>query len=186
MPKLEVLKRVLPYYRPYRLQLVAGLVLIVVSSALVSVVPRLLQTALDRIGAGAPLNSIWAIAGVMIAVTIVAGAMRFGMRMYMNSVSRWMEYDLRNDLFTKLETLDPAWFAHIRTGDIMARLTNDLSAVRMAIGPAIMYLASTVFGAVFALYFMLKIDGRLTGIALLPLICLPAVTILLGRRIHDR
>jgi ATP-binding cassette subfamily B protein len=186
MPKLEVLRRVLPYYRPYRLQLLSGLGLIVVSSALVSVVPRLLQMALDRIGAEAPLRSIWGIAGAMIAVTIVAGAMRFGMRMYMNSVSRWMEYDLRNDLFTKLETLDPAWFAHIRTGDIMARLTNDLSAVRMAIGPAIMYLANTIFGAVFALYFMLRIDLRLTAIALLPMICLPAVTIFLGRRIHDR
>src|SRR3954468_23197032 len=186
MPRLEVLKRVLPYYRPYRLQLLAGLVLIVVSSALVSVVPRLLQMALDRIGAGAPLTSIWAIAGTMIAVTIVAGAMRFGMRMYMNSVSRWMEYDLRNDLFTKLETLDPAWFAHVRTGDIMARLTNDLSACRMALGPAIMYLASTIFGGLFALYFMLRIDVRLTGIALIPMICMPAVALFLGRRIHDR
>src|SRR4051812_43521231 len=186
MPKLDVLKRVLPYYRPYRVQLAAGLALIIVSSALVSVVPRLLQMALDRIGGGAPLRSIWTIAGTMIGVTIVAGAMRFGMRMYMNSVSRWMEYDLRNDLFTRLETLDPAWFAHIRTGDIMARLTNDLSAVRMALGPAIMYLASTIFGGLFALYFMLRIDARLTGIALLPMICLPAVTIFLGRRIHDR
>src|SRR3954471_5111849 len=186
MPKLEVLKRVLPYYRPYRLQLVAGLVLIIVSSALVSVVPRLLQTALDRMGAGASLTSIWAIAGTMIAVTIVAGAMRFGMRMYMNSVSRWMEYDLRNDLFTKRETRDPAWFAQIRTGDIMARLTNDLSAVRMALGPAIMYLASTIFGGVFALYFMLRIDARMTAIALVPMICMPIVAIVLGRRIHDR
>jgi ATP-binding cassette subfamily B protein len=68
----------------------------------------------------------------------------------------------------------------------MARLTNDLSAVRMAIGPAIMYLASTIFGGVFALYFMLRIDARLTGIALLPMICMPAVAIYLGRRIHDR
>src|SRR5512133_1198985 len=105
MPKLEVLRRVLPYYRPYRLQLAAGLVLVVVSSALVSVVPRLLQIALDRIRAGVPTRNIWAIGGAMVAVTIIAGAMRFGMRMYLNSVSRWMEYDLRNDLFTKLETL---------------------------------------------------------------------------------
>jgi ATP-binding cassette subfamily B protein len=186
MPWLVVHKRVLPYYRPYRLQLAAGLILIVLSSALVSVVPRLLQIALDRIGAGAPLRSIWMIAGAMIVVTIVAGAMRFGMRMYMNSISRRMEYDLRNDLFTTLETLDAGWFAHIRTGDIMARLTNDLSAVRMAIGPAIMYLASTIFGGLFALYFMLRIDARLTGIALLPMICMPAVAIILGRRIHDR
>jgi ATP-binding cassette subfamily B multidrug efflux pump len=186
MSKLEVLKRVLPYYRPYRLQLATGLILVVLSSALVSVVPRLLQIALDRIRNREPLLSIWAIAGAMIAVTIVAGAMRFAMRKQLNSVSRWMEYDLRNDLFRKLETLDQGYFGGVRTGDLMARLTNDLSAVRMAIGPAIMYLASTIFGGVFALYFMLRIDVRLTAIALLPMICMPVVAIILGRRIHDR
>jgi ATP-binding cassette subfamily B protein len=161
-------------------------VLVVVSSALVSVVPRLLQACLDRIGAGAPTSSIWKLAAAMIGVTIVAGSMRFGMRMYLNAISRWMEYDLRNDLFRRLETLDQPWFAGMRTGDIMARLTNDLSAVRMAIGPAIMYLASTIFGGLFALYFMLRIDVRLTGIALIPMICMPIVTIVIGRRIHDR
>ncbi len=186
MPKLEVVRRVLPFYRPYLFQLVMGLVLVVVSSALVSVVPRLLQIALDRIRAGQPLESIWSIAAAMIGVTIVAGAMRFGMRKYLNSVSRWMEYDLRNDLFRKLETLDQGYFGRTRTGDLMARLTNDLSAVRMAIGPAVMYLTSTIFGGVFALYFMLRIDVRLTAIALLPMICMPPAAIFLGRRIHDR
>lgn len=186
MPRLEVLRRVLPYYRPYRLQLVGGLTLVVLSSALVSVVPRLLQIALDRIRAGAPTGNILTIAAVMIAVTIVAGSMRFGMRMSLNSISRRMEYDLRNDLFRKLETLDQGYFGRVRTGDLMARLTNDLGAVRMAIGPAIMYLASTIFGGIFALYFMLRIDARLTAIALLPMICMPVVAIVLGRRIHDR
>ena len=186
MPRLEVLRRVLPYYRPYRLQLVGGLTLVVLSSALVSVVPRLLQIALDRIRAGAPTGNIWTIAAAMIAVTIVAGSMRFGMRMSLNSISRRMEYDLRNDLFRKLETLDQGYFGRVRTGDLMARLTNDLGAVRMAIGPAIMYLASTIFGGIFALYFMLRIDARLTAIALLPMICMPVVAIVLGRRIHDR
>jgi ATP-binding cassette subfamily B protein len=186
MPRSVLLKRVVPYYRPYRLQLTLGLALVVISSALVSVVPRLLQACLDRIGAGAPVSSIWKLAGAMIGVTIVAGSMRFGMRMYLNAISRWMEYDLRNDLFQRLETLDQTWFAGMRTGDIMARLTNDLSAVRMAIGPAIMYLASTIFGGLFALYFMLRIDVRLTGIALIPMICMPIVTYIIGRRIHDR
>ncbi|HET9424168.1 MAG TPA: ABC transporter ATP-binding protein [Gemmatimonadaceae bacterium] len=168
------------------MQLAAGLILVIVSSALVSLVPRLLQIALDRIRNGAPLPGVWTIAAAMIGVTIVAGSMRFGMRMYLNRVSRWMEFDLRNDLFRKLETLDQGYFSRVRTGDLMARLTNDLSAVRMAIGPAVMYLASTIFGGIFALYFMLRIDARLTAIALLPMICMPAVAIVLGRRIHDR
>ncbi len=186
MPRLALLRRILPYYRPYRSQLAAGLGLVVLSSVLVSVVPRLLQTALDQIRAGAPPRSIWQLGAVMIGVTVVAGSMRFGMRMYLNAVSRWMEYDLRNDLFRKLETLDQGYFGRVRTGDLMARLTNDLSAVRMAIGPAIMYLASTIFGGLFALYFMLRIDVRLTAIALIPLVCLPVATVLLGRKIHDR
>ena len=186
MPRLALLRRILPYYRPYRSQLAAGLGLVVLSSVLVSVIPRMLQSALDQIRTGAPPRSIWQLGAAMVGVTIVAGSMRFGMRMYLNAVSRWMEYDLRNDLFRKLETLDQGYFGRIRTGDLMARLTNDLSAVRMAIGPAIMYLASTIFGGVFAFYFMLRIDARLTGIALVPLICLPVVTIFLGRRIHDR
>ena len=97
-----------------------------------------------------------------------------------------MEYDLRNDLFTHLETLDPAYFAQTRTGDIMARLTNDLGAVRMAIGPAVMYLTNTIFGGLFALYFMLRIDVKLTLLALIPTIFLPILTIKMGKAIHDR
>jgi ATP-binding cassette subfamily B protein len=185
-PKLALLRRILPYYRPYRSELAAGLVLVVLSSVLVSVIPNLLQTALDQIRNGAPLRGIWKLGAVMVGVTIVAGSMRFGMRMYLNAISRRMEYDLRNDLFRKLETLDQGYFGRVRTGDLMARLTNDLSAVRMAIGPAVMYLASTIFGGVFALYFMLRIDGRLTAIALIPLVCLPIATLILGRKIHDR
>jgi ATP-binding cassette subfamily B multidrug efflux pump len=186
MVRFGLLRRVLPYYKPYRFELSAGLVMVVVSSVLASVIPRILQNALDQIRAGAALRNIWMLGAAMVGITIVAGSMRFGMRMYLNSVSRRMEYDLRNDLFRKLETLDQAYFGKTRTGDLMARLTNDLSAVRMALGPAIMYLASTIFGGIFALYFMLRIDVRLTGIALIPMICMPIVAIVLGRRIHDR
>src|ERR1043166_2928343 len=186
MPKLALLRRVLPYYRPYRRSMAAGLAMVIGSSVLASVIPRILETALDRIRSGAPVGSVWLLGGAMIGVTLAAGSMRFGMRMYLNAVSRWMEFDLRNDLFTQLERLDPTWFGRMRTGDIMARLAHHLSGVRMAIGPAIMYLASTIFGGVFALYFMLRIDARLTGIALIPMICMPVATIYLGRKIHDR
>ena len=94
--------------------------------------------------------------------------MRYGMRELLNGLSRWVEYDLRNELFAHLATLDAAYFGRTRTGDIMARLTNDLGAVRMSAGPAIMYLTNTIFGGLFALGFMLRIDVRLTLLALLP------------------
>jgi ATP-binding cassette subfamily B protein len=108
------------------------------------------------------------------------------MREILNRVSRNIEYDLRNDLFAHLTTLDADWYARNRTGDIMARLTNDLGAVRMAAGPAIMYLVNTIAGALFALVFMLRIDVRLTILALLPMIALPAITAYLGGAIHRR
>jgi len=108
------------------------------------------------------------------------------MRELMNGVSRWIEYDLRNDLFTHLESLDVAYFAQTRTGDIMARLTNDLGAVRTSVGPAVMYLANTITGGLFALFFMLRIDVKLTLLALVPMLFLPVLTIRMGKAIHDR
>jgi ATP-binding cassette subfamily B protein len=175
-----------PYYKPYWIPFSAGLLIVLASSALASVIPWLLRRAIDEIGAGAPMSSIWKLSGLIVLAALIGGAFRYGMRELINGVSRWMEYDLRNDLFTHLETLDAAYFAQTRTGDIMARLTNDLGAVRMAIGPAVMYLTNTIFGGLFALYFMLRIDVRLTLLALVPLIFLPVLTIRMGGAIHER
>ncbi len=122
----------------------------------------------------------------MVGLALVAGVLRYGMRELINGLSRRIEYDLRNDLFAHLLRLDAGYFGRTRTGDIMARLTNDLSAVRQAVGPAIMYLINTIAGGVFALYFMLRIDSRLTLLALTPMVLLPILTIWLGRAIHER
>jgi ATP-binding cassette subfamily B multidrug efflux pump len=183
---MKNLRLATPYYRPYWVPFSIGLLIVFASSAITSVIPWLLRRAIDAIGAGAPMRTIWQLSGFIILAAIVGGAFRYGMRELMNGVSRWIEYDLRNDLFTHLETLDSAYFAQTRTGDIMARLTNDLSAVRMAVGPAVMYLANTITGAIFALFFMLRIDVRLTLFALLPLLLLPVLTIRMGKMIHDR
>src|SRR3712207_3194267 len=105
------------------------------------------------------------------------------MRELLNGGSHRGETDLRDVLFTHLETLDAPFFAQNRTGDLMARLTNDLRAVRMAAGPAIIYLVNTVAGGLFALGFMLRIDPRLTAIALLPMLPMPVVMVRMGRTI---
>ena len=186
MPALVSLRRLLPFYRPYRRNVATGLGLVVVSSALASIVPWLLRRALDGIRTGVPLRNIAVLAAAMIAISLGAGVLRYLMRDLLNGVSRWIEYDLRNALFLSLESLDPPYYARNRTGDLMARLTNDLSAVRMAVGPAIMYLTNTVAGGAFALFFMLRIDARLTMIAITPMLLLPIIGIWLGRRIHDR
>lgn len=183
---MKALRRLLPYYRPYRAQVAWGLLAVVVSSTLVNGVPTLLRRAIDALGSGADASVVWKLAGAMVVLILVNAVFRFWMREILNGVSRRIENDLRNDLFVHLATLDARWYNRTRTGEIMARLTNDLGAVRMAAGPAIMYLTNTVFGGVVALVFMVRISGRLTMLALLPMIFLPIVMLKLGRAVHDR
>jgi ATP-binding cassette subfamily B protein len=165
---------------------VTGVVLVVTSAAFASTGPWFLSRALDGIRAGAPLRSIWLLGGAMIGVSLVGGVGRFWMRELLNGMSRWIEYDLRNDLFRNLERLDATYYSRVRTGDLMARLTNDLSAVRMAAGPAVMYLTNTIAGGAFALAYMVGISPGLTAAAALPMALLPLLGILIGRRIHAR
>jgi len=180
------LRRLLPYYRQHKAQLVGGLTLVVLSAAITSVIPWLLERAIDMMRSGAPPRGVIAIGAMIVLVALIGGAMRFGMRELLNGLSRWVEYDLRNDIFAHLERLDATYYARTRTGDTMARLTNDLAAVRQAAGPAIMYLTNTIFGAIFALAFMTRIDLRLTLFALLPMIALPIIAVRMGRLIHVR
>jgi ATP-binding cassette subfamily B protein len=182
----SALWRVLPFLRPYRGRLALGLALVTASAAFGAVLPWLLRVGVDALGTGAPPRRIWSIAGGMLATSLAGGVLRYYMREVLNGVSRWVEYDLRDALFRHLAGLDASFYARWRTGELMARLTNDLGAVRMAAGPAIMYLANTAVGGLFALVFMLRIDWRLTLLALVPMGLLPVLMIRLGRMIHDR
>jgi ATP-binding cassette subfamily B protein len=184
---MKALLALLPYLRPYWKRFVVGLLLVVGASAASVGVLQLLEVAVDDIvRASAPNRTVWIIAGWMLVVAVTGGALRYEMREVINGISRHVEYDLRNALFAHLETLDAAYFARTRTGDVMARLTNDLSAVRMAAGPAIMYLVNTIAGGLFAVILMLRISPMLTGLAVLPMAILPVVMVRLGRVIHDR
>jgi len=183
---VDSLKALLPYYRPYRGRLAAGLLLTVVANVFTLAAPDFLRRGVDALGhPGAP-RALLLMAGSLVGAALLGGAARFGMRQYLNAVSRWMEYDLRNDLFRHLTTLQPSFFHRTPTGDIMARATNDLAAVRMAAGPAVMYLTDTVSRAVMAVPLMLQIDWRLTALGLVPLLGMPTTMILLGSRIHRR
>src|SRR5687768_13619049 len=186
MPSMNQLRRLLPYYTPYRAELIMGLGLVIASTAVTAVIPWFLRSAIDGLRSGVPAVAIWKTAGNIVAVATFAAFLRYAMREILNGVSRRIEYDLRNDLFENLIALDAGWFADHRTGDLMARLTNDLNAVRMAAGPAIMYLTNTIAGAVFSLVFMLRIDVVLTLLALLPMVALPIITTYLGGLVHRR
>ena len=183
---MKALRRLLPYFRPYRTPLTAGLLLVIASSAAAAVVPWLLSTGIDELGSSRGTSRMALIGAALVGAAALSGLLRFAMRELINGVSRRIEYDLRNDLFGHLTELDAAYYSATRTGDLMARLTNDLNAVRMAAGPAIMYLVNTFAGGLFAIAFMVRIDLRLSLLAVLPMVAMPVVMVWLGRAIHHR
>ena len=106
---------------------------------------------------------------MLIGIALLKGVFLYASRWILIGISREIEFDLRNDLFQQLERQDSGYYQRYRTGDIMARLTNDLSAVRQLLGPAIMYSANTILFSVGALYFLLRISPWLTLVALAPM-----------------
>ena len=186
MPARRALRRLLPYYHPYLWQVACGLASVVVAAFLASVIPSLLQRGVDDIRSGAEVSTVVRLGGVMLITALASGVLRFTMRLLLNGISRRIETDLRRDVFARLSTLDASWYARWRTGDLMARLSNDLGAIRMAAGPAVMYLVNTIFGGLFAMIMMVRISPLLTVVALLPMVGLPVLMLRLGRLVHDR
>ena len=183
---LRALRALVPFVQVYRGRMALGLACVIISSAIASAIPWLLRRAVDDLKASAPPRDLWLLAASMVGIALITAVLRFQMRNILNAISRYVEYDLRNAMFRHLLTLDAGFFGRNRTGDLMARLTNDLSAVRMVAGPAIMYLINTIAGGIFALVFMLRISPQLTGIAVLPMVFLPIVMAVLGSLIHRR
>ncbi len=175
------------YMRRYRWGYVWGTLSCVATNAIWVQFPRVLKMAVDALQRGsATRQNILLFAGLLIAIALVKGVFLYSQRWILIGISREIEFDLRNDLFRNLELQDAGFYQRYRTGDIMARLTNDLNAVRMLLGPALMYSANTIFFTVGALFFLLRISPWLTLVAWAPM---PIASILVqyfGSRIHDR
>ena len=183
---IRALARLGPYVVRVRRSFLLGLACILAATALSLASPWVLKYVVDGLTEGVSRARLVGFAAVLLGLSLADGTFRYLMRTYLIGASRQMEYDLRNDFFAHLERLPQAYLQSHRTGDFMSRATNDLSAVRMMLGPAVMYFASTALGFVIAVGIMCWIDLRLTIVALLPL---PAVTIgtrYFGRAIHDR
>jgi len=183
---LKQLQPLFPYMRRYRRSFFWGGVSVVLSNAIWIFFPQVIRVAIDDMNHGVTQKKIWLYASLLVAVSIAKGIFLFLTRWIIIGISREIEFDLRNDLFLQLEKQPAAYYQQHRIGDIMARMTNDLNAVRMLLGPAIMYSANTVLFSIGALFFLLKISPFLTLVALVPL---PVASILvqaLGRKIHER
>jgi ATP-binding cassette, subfamily B, multidrug efflux pump len=180
------LRPLLPYVKRYRWGYAGGMVCIFLTNGIQVLGPKVLGIASDALLKGVTRQKLLFFAGLLLAIAVAKGIFQFLTRWIMIGISRDIEFDLRNDLFEKLESLSYSFYQRHRTGDIMARATNDLSAVRNLLGPAIMYSANTIVLMAGALAFMISISPRLTLYTFLPL---PAASILIqyfGRRIHDR
>jgi len=174
------------YMRRYRWGYVQGTLACVGTNIVAVQFPRVLGMAINRIEKGTTRESILVFALILVAINLVKGVFMYAQRWILIGISRDIEFDLRNDLFKKLETQDSGFYQRYRTGDIMARMTNDLNAVRMLLGPALMYSANTIFLSVFALFFMLHISPWLTLVALAPMPLASIFVQYVGRKIHER
>jgi ATP-binding cassette subfamily B protein len=179
-------RRLFGYVRPYRREYVLGFVCVVATTTVGLAGPRVLQYAVDDLTAGVTSGKLATYGLLLLVIGIVSGAFRYLMRTLFIGASRHIEYDMRNAFFARLQTLPLSYFQAHRTGDLMSRATNDLNAVRMMIGPAVMYSSDTVLAFVAALFLMASIDGRLTLWSLVPLPFVSLSVNYFGRAIHKR
>ncbi|MFZ1011845.1 MAG: ABC transporter ATP-binding protein [Terracidiphilus sp.] len=183
---LRDLRPLFGYMRRYRWGYIRGTLSCIATNAVWVLFPLVIEKALDDLEHGVTRNRILIYAGLLVAIALVKGVFLYAQRWILIGISREIEFDLRNDLFQRLEQQDSGFYQNYRTGDIMARMTNDLNAVRMLLGPALMYSANTIFFTVGALFFLLRISPYLTLVAWAPM---PLASILVqyfGRKIHDR
>jgi ATP-binding cassette subfamily B protein len=170
----------------YRGRLAVGMSCVVCTTAITLAGPWILKHAIDDLHAGVTDVKLIAYGALVIGVAVLAGASRFVTRRVLIGASRAVEYDIRHALFAHLQQLPLGYFHRTRTGDLMSRATNDLSAVRMMAGPAMMYAVTTGLTFLVAIAVMASINARLTIVALLPLPLMTVATRRFGRVIHDR
>jgi ATP-binding cassette subfamily B protein len=180
------LRPLIPYLKRYWRGLVLGAMCVVLTNGIAVQYPRVIQHFIDDLGSGVTRQKIATYALLVVGIFAVKGIFQFLTRFIVIGISRDVEFDLRNDLFAHLETLPHSYYQRNRTGDIMARATNDLNAVRNLLGPAVMYSANTIALTVFALFYMLKLSPKLTLFAFLPLPVASVIIQYFGRRIHER
>jgi ATP-binding cassette subfamily B protein len=183
---LKSLSTLWPYIRRYRGGLALGIGALLMKDLLAAMLPIVIKDGVDSLTHGFQIRIVVRLAGILIGLALFKGLFQYWMRVIIIGISRDIEYDLRNDLFSHLVRLSQDFYSRYRTGDIMARSTNDLNAVRMMLGPGVMYWSETSIMLVLSVAVMMHADVRLTLVALLPAPFVSVAVILFGRRIHTR
>jgi ATP-binding cassette, subfamily B, multidrug efflux pump len=183
---MSPVRRLLGYVLRYRPDFAAGLACVIATTAISLASPMVLRYAIDDLTQGVTRAKLVEYGLLLLLIGVAGGFFRFLMRRLLVGASRHIEYDIRNDFFAHLERLPSAYFQAHRTGDLMSRATNDLNAVRMMIGPSVMYSADTVLRFIVAVAVMLSIDWRLTLLSLAPLPLVSVAVKYFGSAIHKR
>jgi ATP-binding cassette, subfamily B, multidrug efflux pump len=183
---MSPIRRLLVYVLRYRRDFLLGLACVIAATAIMLASPIVLRYAIDDLTRGVTAAKLFEYGAVLLGIGLTGGVFRFLMRRILIGASRQIEYDVRNDFFAHLQTLPLSYFQTHRTGDLMSRATNDLNAVRMMIGPSVMYSATTLLTFVVALALMVSIDARLTLLSLIPLPCVSFSVMYFGSAIHRR
>ena len=183
---LGKLQPLAPYLRRYQKSFWQGGLAVLLYNLSKIAIPLIIGRAVDDMQHHGPAGIIVRCVWTLLGVAAVAAVCLYASRWILIGASREIEFDLRNDLFRNLERQALSYFHSQRTGDIMARMTNDLNAVRQLLGPAIMYSANTVVYTAAAIPLMLRISPRLTLWAFLPLPVASVLVQYVGRRIHTR
>ena len=180
----ESLGTIRKYLWKYRRGMALGGLCLTLKDVAQALQPLMIRGAVDSFRTGGA--AFVRFAAFLVGLALVKGVFQYGMRVILIGISRDIEFDLRNDVFAHLIRLSPEYYARTRTGDIMARATNDLNAVRMMLGPGVMYWFETSLTFVLAIAIMTRVDWRLAMFAVLPAPVVSLAVVLFGRAIHDR
>jgi ATP-binding cassette, subfamily B, multidrug efflux pump len=188
---VKPLLRLLPYLRHYRKTLLFGLLAVVLSNVFTVALPLFVGRAIDVLKAGLEKGAIGSsellmYACLVVGFSVIAGVFTFLTRQTIIVVSRHVEFDLRNDFLSHIQKLPLAYFQNTPTGDLMALATNDISAVRNALGPGIMYPVDTLMTFLMVLSVMVYADWQLTLLALVPLPFVSVAVYYLGKYVHRK
>ena len=185
MTAWQSLGRIRTHLWRYRRQWAIGMGCLAIKDLAQAAQPLMIRGAIDSLGA-AGSGMFLRYAAYLLGLAGIKGIFQYWMRVILIGNSRDIEFDIRNQLFGRLIELAPEYYGRTRTGDIMARATNDLNAVRMMLGPGVMYWCETSLTFALSIAIMVRTDWRLAILALLPAPAVSLSMMLFGRRIHDR
>ena len=183
---MKNLRTLLKYFARYKKKLFLGFIFIILSNAGTVYVPLLLKDSVNALQHNATETQLLRYALFIIGASLFAGIFRFLIRETIIVVSREIEYDLRRDFWSHIQRLPLRFFQNNSTGNIMAHATNDINAVRMFLGPAVMYSIDTITRLLIVIVILLMLNAELTLYALLPLPILSLLIYKVGKKIHEK